>query len=99
MIKLGKMISKVEEIETGPSGACFRKFLRVRITLDISKPLKRGLRVKLEGEEDLSTLPILYERLSTFCFQRCKIGHVFRECSEYKPSSRAEDFQHFKYGL
>lgn len=54
--------------------------------------------MKLEGEEDLSKLAILYERLPTFYFQCGKIGHVFKECSEYKPITGVTDFKHLKYG-
>ncbi|KAL5787264.1 hypothetical protein ACOSP7_004213 [Xanthoceras sorbifolium] len=41
------------------------KFLRIKVSIDITKPLKRGIR---------------YERLPDFCYGCGFIGYSFREC-------------------
>lgn len=40
-VELGKVIGKVEEVETDTAGECFGQFLRLRISVDITKPLKK----------------------------------------------------------
>ncbi|KAL5799029.1 hypothetical protein ACOSQ2_003849 [Xanthoceras sorbifolium] len=52
------------------------KFLRVRILLDVSKPLKRGLRVNLSVNLENSTVLICYERLPNFCHYCGRLGHL-----------------------
>ncbi|TXG53973.1 hypothetical protein EZV62_019229 [Acer yangbiense] len=42
---LGSLIGEVREIAVGPLGECVRKFIRVRVVIDIDKPLHRILRV------------------------------------------------------
>ncbi|KAL9462516.1 hypothetical protein AB3S75_000507 [Citrus x aurantiifolia] len=81
--KLGEKIGRVEEVETDEEGECIGPFARVRISVDITKPLKRILILKQEVEEDIVML-IKYERLPDFCFCCGLIGHQFRECIQYK---------------
>ncbi|KAH7557336.1 hypothetical protein JRO89_XS11G0122900 [Xanthoceras sorbifolium] len=53
---LGQSISRVKDIDVGASGDCFGKFLHLIVSIDTSKPLKRVLRVKLDGMEMKKTL-------------------------------------------
>lgn len=97
--ELGGAIGKVEEVETNSSGGCIGKFLRMRISIDIIKPLKKL--VVLENmeneredaernkEEDITML-VYYERLPDFCFCCGRIGHQYRECAYYKSQSNDE---------
>ncbi|KAL5825065.1 hypothetical protein ACOSQ3_021128 [Xanthoceras sorbifolium] len=43
-LQLGSKVGKVKDIDTGASGDCMGKFLRIRVNIDISQPLKRGIR-------------------------------------------------------
>ncbi|KAK9178425.1 hypothetical protein WN943_027615 [Citrus x changshan-huyou] len=81
--KLGEKIGRVEEVETDEEGECIGPFAQVRISVDITKPLRRILILKQEGDEDIVML-IKYERLPDFCFCCGLIGHQFRECIQYK---------------
>ncbi|KAH9769036.1 hypothetical protein KPL71_011840 [Citrus sinensis] len=81
--KLEGKIGRVEEVETDEEGECIGPFARVRISVDITKPLRRILMLKQEGEEDI-VMFIKYERLPNFCFCYGLIGHQFRECIKYK---------------
>ncbi|KAL5823122.1 hypothetical protein ACOSQ4_021022 [Xanthoceras sorbifolium] len=56
------------------------KFLRIKVRIDITKPLKRGIRMRLENFETLITALIKYERLPDFCYGCGYIGHSVREC-------------------
>lgn len=39
--QLREVIGKVEEVETDNLGECFDSFLRLRLSIDITKPLKK----------------------------------------------------------
>ncbi|KAH9718254.1 CCHC-type domain-containing protein [Citrus sinensis] len=87
--ELGAVIGKVEEIETDAAGECFGEFLRLRISVDITKPLKKIIELEQEGDdEDDIPMRVMYERLSDFCFCCGRIGHQYRECTHYKSQSK-----------
>ncbi|KAL5783407.1 hypothetical protein ACOSP7_008436 [Xanthoceras sorbifolium] len=56
------------------------KFLRIRVNIDISQPLKRGIRVSLDDSEETIMLLIRYERLPEYCFGCGMVGHHVRDC-------------------
>ncbi|KAH9751459.1 CCHC-type domain-containing protein [Citrus sinensis] len=87
--ELGAVIGKVEEIETDAVGECFREFLRLRISVDITKPLKKIIELEQEGDdEDDIPIRLMYERLPDFCFCCGRIGYKYRECTHYKSQSK-----------
>lgn len=52
---LGRQVGVVEEIDADEAGHCVGKYVRMRIKVDVSKPLKRAVRLNTE----LSVKPIL----------------------------------------
>lgn len=67
--ELRKVIGKVEEVETNATGECFGQFLRLRISVNITKTLKKI--IELEQEEEAADdvpMRVMYERLLDFCF-------------------------------
>lgn len=58
--------------------------VRIKITLDITRPLRRGLRVELPNG-DQKWLRIQYERLPLLCYWCGHLGHSDYFCAE-KPS-------------
>lgn len=58
----------------------WKPYVRIRVLLDINKPLKRRLKIKREGD-NWSWLNFKYERLGTFCFVCGIIGHSERDCN------------------
>lgn len=81
--EMGKKIEKVEEVEIDKSGECIGPFIRVRISVDITQPLKKVLLLDLENSEEIM-LPVLYEKLLEFYFCRGIIGHQYKVCLSYK---------------
>ncbi|KAL5782425.1 hypothetical protein ACOSP7_007454 [Xanthoceras sorbifolium] len=79
-LMLEKRLGKVKDIDVGAFGDYFGKFLRVKISVDVKKPLKRILCVKLEGMKEEKILLLKYERLLKYSFCCSLIGHSFREC-------------------
>ncbi|KAH9799961.1 hypothetical protein WN943_000608 [Citrus x changshan-huyou] len=87
--RLGAIIGTIEEVETSENGECIGEYARVRIKVDISKPLKKIIFLEPEGEEKIP-MPIRYERLPDFCFCCGTLGHQFRECIKYKDQKQED---------
>ncbi|TXG53482.1 hypothetical protein EZV62_022651 [Acer yangbiense] len=79
---LGGIIGEVREVDSGPTGDCLGKFVRVRVAVDITKPLRRFLHVDVLGDEEETVMPIQYERLPSFCFRCGLLGHTVHGCPE-----------------
>ncbi|KAK9179229.1 hypothetical protein WN943_028428 [Citrus x changshan-huyou] len=90
-LELGNVIGKVEEIETDATREYFGQFLRLRISVDVMKPLKKLIELEQEGEnEEDIPMRVMYERLPDFCFCCGRICHQYRECVHYKSQSKDE---------
>ena len=50
--ELGEAIGRVEEVATDITGACFGKYIRLLISVDITKPLIKVLYLKQEEDEN-----------------------------------------------
>ena len=68
------------DIDTDPNEHCFGNFLRIRVLFDITKPLKRGAKVRLGSGGEIRWVDFKYEKLMEFCYVRGLIGHIAREC-------------------
>lgn len=81
--KLGEKVGMVEEVDTDEDGECIKAFARVRISIDITTPLKKIIFLQPEGEMKIP-IAVLYEKLPDFCFCCGMLGHQYRECLKYK---------------
>ncbi|KAF7146204.1 hypothetical protein RHSIM_Rhsim04G0115200 [Rhododendron simsii] len=92
--KTGMVVAKSlgEVIAVEDPGDCGRmtNFLRVRVWLDVSKPLKKGFFLRRSKEDDI-WVRFKYERLSDFCYGCGKVSHTVNECKE-KRSFSAKDW-------
>lgn len=70
-------------IESCPSNfvGVWREYMRVRVTINMSKPLKRRMKIKTAREEWF-WVNFKYENVPSFCFIRGIIGHSDRFCSQ-----------------
>lgn len=93
---LGKRIGEVLEVDIGSTGTCLGNCIRVRILMDATKRLKRGIRAKLGGCNEVTQFVIFYERLPDFCFRCGYIRHLYRECP-IPPTSGSPAGQDLKY--
>ncbi|TXG63385.1 hypothetical protein EZV62_010379 [Acer yangbiense] len=94
---LTEQIGEVVEIPT-ESRECRGKFMRVKVRIDISKALKRWLKLKLNRSEEITMMNLKYERLPDFCFACGKIGHCIRECQDEEARAAALKSSQNKYG-
>lgn len=65
------------------SGRRWRESLRVRVHLDITRPLRRGIKVKLHDPLGSCWSPIRYEKLPELCSFCGIIGHTAHNCSSF----------------
>ncbi|KAM7490550.1 hypothetical protein LguiA_033471 [Lonicera macranthoides] len=89
---IGGKIGQVDDVDVGPNGDGLGKFIRVRVTVDILKPLKRGVTVSLTLDKPPVWVPVSYERLPDFCFECGCIGHGYKDCTKFinlNPEERA----------
>ncbi|XP_050222721.1 uncharacterized protein LOC126672813 [Mercurialis annua] len=77
---LGANLGLVEEVDPGASGDCTGRYIRVRVKMNITKPLKRGLKVKVDDKGNTVMAVLWYERLPDLCYQCGIIGHPLLEC-------------------
>lgn len=94
---LAEQLGEVVEIPAD-SRECWGKFMRVKVRIDISKALKRWLKLRLGRSEEVTMVNLKYERLPEFCFACGKIGHSIKECSDSEARKAALEGSHNKFG-
>lgn len=77
---VGGFIGKYIKSDLTNFDGAWKAYVRIRVILDITKPLKRRMKIKRDGGE-WSWLNFKYERLGNFCFVCGILGHTDRECS------------------
>jgi hypothetical protein len=76
--KIGESIGVVEAVDVGANGMGWGEFLRVKIRINLSKPLPRGRKINVEGKQ--VWIRFQYERLPKFCFQCGVVSHGLKGC-------------------
>lgn len=77
--KIGGLMGVIKKVDVGPRGFSMGKYLRLWVTIDISKPLCSG-RVFCMGNTEKGWLDFRYERLPIFCYWYGKLDHDDRDC-------------------
>ncbi|MBA0677307.1 hypothetical protein Goari_018722 [Gossypium aridum] len=72
-IQLGNFIGVFLEYDSSNLGKKNHNYMRVRVQIDVRKPLKRKKQVLCSGVR--SYVKFKYERLSLFCFYCGRLGH------------------------
>ncbi|TXG71426.1 hypothetical protein EZV62_000005 [Acer yangbiense] len=94
---MAEQIGRVIEIPF-ESKDCWGKFLKVKVQIDITKPLKRWLHLKLDKSNDIVMVSLKYERLPEFCYVCGRIGHANKECSDVEAKIKALKGVSTKFG-
>ncbi|MBA0730113.1 hypothetical protein Golax_023351 [Gossypium laxum] len=63
------------------------EFCRLRIQLNVQKPLRRGIFVST-GNGNKCWIPFKYEKLPTFCFGCGKLGHGLQDYTSITPAEK-----------
>ncbi|TXG73116.1 hypothetical protein EZV62_001695 [Acer yangbiense] len=94
---IGSCVGDLVDIDVGVTGECYGKYMRLRVAIDVSKPLKRFMRLELkQGVE--SMLLIRYEGLPEYCFHCGIIGHSYQACHARNKSDNSGSGMDFTYG-
>lgn len=67
----------------------WRDYMRIRVTIDVTKSLKRRLKLRKTGNE-WSWVTFKYENVPTFCFICGVLGHADKFCSRLFEVSESE---------
>jgi 14-3-3 protein epsilon len=77
--QLGNYLGGFLEYDNNNNTGFWRRYMRIRVRLDVRSPLKKEEKVKGQGGE-WSTVSFRYERLGIFCYLCGVIGHSHRLC-------------------
>jgi hypothetical protein len=80
--KIGGTLGKVEEVDISGEGPGRGSSLRIKVQIDITKPLERGRALWLNGK--MVWVNFRYEKLPHFCFNCGRIFHNMEQCSDRK---------------
>jgi len=78
---LGNFIGEFLEYDVKNSANHLRSYMRIRVLLDVSKPLKRQKKIKRLGG-DSQIVKFKYERLGNFCYYCGVLGHIEDYCDK-----------------
>ncbi|XVF47816.1 hypothetical protein PTKIN_Ptkin03bG0141300 [Pterospermum kingtungense] len=96
LIKADKSLGKLIKADDSLDGGGWTTFVRLRVELNITKPLRRVIKLS-SGEKQKGVCGrVAYERLPTFCYCYGFIGHADSECAVTinKDDGKAVSFQY-----
>ncbi|KAL0458749.1 UNVERIFIED_CONTAM: hypothetical protein Slati_0502100 [Sesamum latifolium] len=76
---IGNRLGKFKEVDLDQNREVWGTSVRIRVALDISKPLKRALKIHMVLGDD-HFISFTYERLPNFYYLCGCLGHLSRQC-------------------
>lgn len=76
----------------------WRNYLRIRVSIDLNRPLKNRMKIKKPGGEWL-WIQFKYERLPSFCFYCGRIGHTEKFCEEMFDNTQSSEGRRYDSSL
>ncbi|KAK6144215.1 hypothetical protein DH2020_021035 [Rehmannia glutinosa] len=89
--RAGNYIGTYLDVHTDSMDSVVGKFLRIKVDIDIHKPICRI--IQLDKKFKNSTVYLKYERLPDFCFHCGIIGHVLKDCDDYVTKHGTDESQ------
>ena len=77
---IGEDIGEFMEMDREEDGTAVGRFLRIKVRLDIRKPLMRWVTLNVGEDEKALWCPLVYEYLPDFCYTCALIGHIDKSC-------------------
>ncbi|XVE93024.1 hypothetical protein REPUB_Repub01dG0154300 [Reevesia pubescens] len=78
-IVIGESLGDEEEVETSVDSVAWGKFVRVRVRLNVHKPLRRVGRISQDGGKSL-VVSFKFEKLPDFCYACGRMDHQETDC-------------------
>ena len=95
--KITSLVGVIEKVDVGPRGFSVGKYLRLHLTIDISKPLCRGRVVRMGGTEK-GWVDFRYESLPIFYYWCGKLDHDDRDCPLWIDSKESLALEERQFG-
>ena len=95
--EVGSRLGVVEEVEQKQRKDDFNYFMRVRVSLPISKPLRRGAFIA-SSDGERTWVKFKYERLSFFCHYCGLICHDLKHCVAHFATTKNTSDVKYEYG-
>jgi hypothetical protein len=76
--QIGATVGEVEEVEADEDGVGWGEYLRVRVVIDLAKPLARGRTITIRNKT--LWVPFKYEKIPKYCFRCGVVRHGTRGC-------------------
>ncbi|KAL0432446.1 UNVERIFIED_CONTAM: hypothetical protein Slati_2578900 [Sesamum latifolium] len=94
---IGNKLGKFKEVDLDSNGEVWGSSVRIRVSIDITKPLKCALKLRtVLGDEQLVTFT--YERLPNFCYLCGVLGHLSRQCETQLHDGFCDPGENAPYG-
>lgn len=77
---IGNEVRELVEMDFDENGSVVGQFLRIKVKLDITNPLMRGVSLMMGEEDEPVWCLIMYEFLLEFCYMCGTIGHMDKSC-------------------
>jgi hypothetical protein len=74
------ILGSVPLVDCYATGRCWGSFMRVRVDVDVDKPLQRGVTVFSQRKNATEWFEAQYEHLPHYCFSCGLVGHSSVEC-------------------
>ena len=95
---IGTAVGKLLEVDVpNENGIAWGRFLRIRVEVEIAKPLMRGCIIQVEDDKPV-WVDFRYEHLPIFCYKCGLLGHSSSDCITGRGSSRSSGFDRDQYG-
>ncbi|KAF5451527.1 hypothetical protein F2P56_026630 [Juglans regia] len=94
--QFAKAIGSVIRLEAEADGPAWGRCLRVRVAVDLNKPLLRGKWLRLDDKQHW--ISFKYERLQNFCFQCGILNHKGKGCSTALNAQQGDTLPPSQYG-
>lgn len=89
--EIGSLLGRVEQIDLEEeSEQYWRKTLRIKIQIEVSLPLKRGIFLSSGTGGADKWIKVTYEKLPDFCYGCGLLGHTIKECASDYGSKEEE---------
>lgn len=89
----GNCLGHYRWTDLGDDGVCLTNYLRIRVGINVLKPLKRAVKLKINNKSQFYR--VRYERLPNFCFICGHLNNVFDDCNKRVSSLSLAQQQQF----